>query len=157
MLQQLFGELEETGHPGLDALLFPSPSLETHLMGVLESLGYPTQDVERLRSAIREQGANPEEIRRETLRAELRAFGRRTAGRDELLLESLAAGISEAETSRLCGLARGTVRAARSRADDETLAPEVSPAVLPEQETVPGQRAPAVPPAVFLAPEQLPL
>lgn len=150
-LQQLFGGLEERGQPGLDELLFPSPSLETHLMGVLESLGYPTEDVESLRGIIRAQEANPEEIRRETLRAELVAFGNRTAGRDELLLESLTAGISEAETSRLSRLARGTVRAVRSRANDETPAPEqLSPAVLPE--TVLEQRAPTIPAAVFRAP-----
>jgi hypothetical protein len=149
-LEQLFGDLEETRQPGFDARLFPNPSLETPLMGALEALGYPAESVERLRATITSPRAHPETSRREALRAELLAFAQRAAGRNDLLLESLAAGFSEAETSRLSRVARGTVRAARSKANSGAPEREDTPAVPPEP--VPGQRAPTAPPVMFLAP-----
>lgn len=154
-LHELFGAFEEGGQPGLDTLLFPGTSLEGHLAGALEALGYPAESAERLRALGRAPEAGSEEAHREALRAELVAFAKRTADRDSLLLASLGAGISEAETARLSRIARNTVRSVRSRASDGPAVPQDSAAVeLPEP--VPGQRRPPVPPVLFLAPGQLP-
>jgi hypothetical protein len=150
-LEQLCGDLGESGQPGPDTALFPAPSIETRLCNVLEALGYPSQSVHRLLAAA--EGTTPRssgDVHQEALRAELQAFAYRNTHRDELVLESVAAEIAEAETARLSGLARGTVRAVRSKATDKTPAAWRRTA-LPAQP----RRHPAstVPPTLFLAPE----
>jgi hypothetical protein len=151
-LHQLFCDLEATGHQGFDARLFPNPSWESQLLAVLGALGYPAKDVEHLRTTITAPQANPETIRRVALRAELVAFAHRAAGRNELLLESLAAGISEAETSRLSRVARGTVRVAQGKSNGRAHDREGIPSAPRDPTPMPAQRAPTVPPVLFLAP-----
>lgn len=149
-LHHLFGHLAQTGQPGFDSHMFPNPSWETRLLNALGALGYTAQDIERLRAATTAPEAEPATIRREALRVELTAYARRAAGRNPLLLESLGAGLSEAETSRLSHVARGTVRTVRGKASSGAPDQETAPATPPEP--LPGQRVPSVPPTLFLAP-----
>lgn len=153
-LQHLFGHLAEISQPGFDSHVFPNPSWETRLLSALDALGYTAEDVEHLRASITAPEADPATIRREALRVELTAYARRAAGRNHLILESLGAGLSEAETSRLSRVARGTVRAVRSKANSDGSDQETAPATPPQP--LPGQRVPLVPPTLFLAPASAP-
>ncbi|WP_159399779.1 hypothetical protein [Streptomyces alboflavus] len=146
-LQELFGELEATGHPGFDPFLMPNPSLETLLADMLEALGYPAARVAQLRCALATPGEDPHAGDREVLRAELQAYAARAEGRNALILASLDGGISEAEASRLSGLARNTVRAVRSGALPDTSTEESAPDWQPQTPWVP-----AAPPVTFVAP-----
>ncbi|GAA1235970.1 hypothetical protein [Streptomyces rhizosphaericus] len=150
-LQQLCGDLTESGRSGPDADLLPSASIEVRLHGALEALGYPAPTVDRLLAAL--EATTPDalgDMHQEALRAELHAFAHRNDRRDELILESVAAEITEVETARLARIARGTVRAVRSRAAKKTPVPRpgTSP---PAQTRLP---SPTVPPVFFLAPRQ---
>ncbi|MFE7485757.1 hypothetical protein [Streptomyces sp. NPDC057552] len=153
-LQHLFGHLGAIDQPGFDSHMFPNPSWETRLLSALDSLGYTAEDVEHLKASTTAPEADPATIRREALRVELTAYARRAEGRNHLILESLRAGISEAETSRLSRVARGTVRTVRGKASsdapDQKSAPATSPEPLPEQ------RAAFEPSALFLEPVSAP-
>ncbi|MEU6350111.1 hypothetical protein ABZ896_12370 [Streptomyces sp. NPDC047072] len=150
-LEHLYGDLGESGQHGLHTVAFPALSVETRLHKMLEAFGYPAQSVHRLLAAAEgTTPASPADVHQEALRAELQAFAHRNTHRDELLLESVAAEIPEAETARLSGLARGTVRAVRGRATDKTSAPWRGAAVPAQPRRQP---VPTVPPTLFLAPE----
>ncbi|MET7489806.1 hypothetical protein [Streptomyces sp. NPDC005538] len=153
-LQHLFGYLGEIGQAGFDSHVFPNPSWETRLLSALDALGYTAEDVEHLRASTTVLEADPATIRREAIRVELTAYARRAAGRNDLILESLGAGISEAETSRLSRVARGTVRTVRGKANSDGPDQETAPATQPQP--LPGQRVPFVPATLFLEPAGAP-
>lgn len=150
-LEHLCGGFGEPDQAGPYTVASPALSVETRLHNILEAFGYPAQSVHRLLAAAEgTTPASPEDVHQEALRAELQAFAHRNTHRDELLLESVAAAIPEAETARLSGLARGTVRAVRGRATDKTSAPWHGTAVPAQPRRHP---VPTVPPTLFLAPE----
>lgn len=147
-LQSLFYDLEAAGQPGFDSHLLPNPSMETVLMNGWAALGYREQNVEQLRAAV--EGGDSEEERRDRIRDELRAYGVRKAGRDDLLLSAVGSGISVLETARLSRVARGTVHAVLSKADTEDSTMTTTAAAQPE--AIPAPRPSPIHPALFLAP-----
>lgn len=153
-LQHLFGHLGAIDQPGFNSHMFPNPSWETRLLSALDSLGYTAEDVEHLQASTTAPEADPATIRREALRVELTAYARRAAGRNHLILESLSAGISEAETSRLSRVARGTVRTVRGKASSDAPGQKAAPATPPDP--LPEQRAAFEPSALFLEPVSAP-
>ncbi|MEV1042363.1 hypothetical protein AB0J01_37975 [Streptomyces sp. NPDC050204] len=149
VLQELFATLDKVGHPGAEAALFPAQRVELRLRHALECLGYPAEIVDRLREALEQsEPVTSLGMHRDALRAELCAFAHRNARRDELILQAVAAEISEVETARLSAISRNTVRAVRGRARSQ---PPPGGSAVPTQNS--RHPAPTVLQPLFLAPE----
>ncbi|MEU7428584.1 hypothetical protein [Streptomyces sp. NPDC040750] len=78
---------------------------------LLEAAGYPVPALQEL--ATGDYPAFAERVR-DLIRRDLAAYGSVARGRDGLLARSAHAGIAEAETARLTGLSRTTVRKVRN-------------------------------------------